>query len=232
MSKLWLAYQPIVAWPNQRVFAYEALLRSSEPDLSSAGKLLDAAERLGRVQELGERVRNSVAEELMAASPQTVACVNLHALDLTSPHLFDRAAPLSRVARQVVLEISERAGVYRVEDLAGKIGYLRDLGFRVALDDLGGHVGLSTFRQLHPDLVKLDISLVRDVDSAPAKAHLIASMIQLCTRDLGMRVVCEGVETEGERDTLVQAGAELLQGYLFGHPARGLGVVMSLASAS
>src|SRR6478609_11482263 len=50
LGKLWIAYQPIIAWPNQRVFAYEALLRSSEPDLSSAGKLLDAAERLGRVQ--------------------------------------------------------------------------------------------------------------------------------------------------------------------------------------
>jgi EAL domain-containing protein (putative c-di-GMP-specific phosphodiesterase class I) len=232
LGKLWMAYQPIVAWPSQRVFAHEALLRSSEPDLSSAPKLLDAAERLGRVQELGKLVRNSVAEELAAAGPQTVACVNLHALDLTSEHLFDRAAPLSRVARRVVLEISERAGVYRVEDLPGKIGYLRDLGFRVALDDLGGHVGLSTFRQLHPDLVKLDISLIRDVDSAPAKAHLIASMIQLCTRDLGMRVVCEGVETEGERDTLVKAGAELLQGYIFGRPARALGAVTSLASAS
>ncbi|HYQ14247.1 MAG TPA: response regulator, partial [Polyangiaceae bacterium] len=57
LEKLWVAYQPIVSWSEQRVFAYEALVRSADPDLSTPGKLLDAAERLGRVQELGVRVR-------------------------------------------------------------------------------------------------------------------------------------------------------------------------------
>jgi diguanylate cyclase len=62
---------------------------------------------------------------------------------------------------------------------------------------------------------------VRDVDHSAAKASLIKSMLALCTQDLGMRVVCEGVETEGERDTLQSVGADLLQGYLFGMPTRG-----------
>jgi EAL domain-containing protein (putative c-di-GMP-specific phosphodiesterase class I) len=84
-----------------------------------------------------------------------------------------------------------------------------------------GHAGLSSFQKLGPDIVKLDISLVRDVDNFSAKASLIKSMIALCTQDLGMRVVCEGVETEGERDTLQSLGADLQQGYLFGLPARG-----------
>jgi EAL domain-containing protein (putative c-di-GMP-specific phosphodiesterase class I) len=80
---------------------------------------------------------------------------------------------------------------------------------------------LSSFRQLEPDIVKLDVSLVRDVDHSASKTSLIKSMIALCTQDLGMRVVCEGVETEGERDALSSVGADLMQGYLFGMPVRG-----------
>jgi len=74
---------------------------------------------------------------------------------------------------------------------------------------------------------------VHGVDHSASKASLIKSMIALCTHELGMQVICEGVETERERDTLQSCGAELLQGYLFGMPARGFqypGTVTSAAS--
>jgi EAL domain-containing protein (putative c-di-GMP-specific phosphodiesterase class I) len=119
------------------------------------------------------------------------------------------------------LEVTERAAIYRVDHLPARIRKLRELGYRIAVDDLGAsHAGLSSFRQLGPDVVKLDISLVRDIDHSAAKTSLVKSMIALCTQDLGMRVVCEGVETEGERDALCSVGADLLQGYLFGMPSR------------
>jgi EAL domain-containing protein (putative c-di-GMP-specific phosphodiesterase class I) len=124
--------------------------------------------------------------------------------------------------------------LYRVDHLTSRINKLRELGYRIAVDDLGSsHAGLSSFRQLGPDLVKLDISLVRDVDSSAAKASLVRSMIALCTKDLGMRVVCEGVETAGERDALREAGADLMQGYLFGRPSsefQSYGALASVAS--
>jgi EAL domain-containing protein (putative c-di-GMP-specific phosphodiesterase class I) len=222
LEKLWIAYQPIVSWPSQQVFGYEALVRSTDADLSTPGKLLDAAERLGRVQELGQRVRDAVADAARTAPPSALLCVNLHALDLTTEHLYALQSPLSRIAERVVLELSERAALYRVDHLPERIAKLRELGYGIAVDDLGAsHGGLSSFRQLGPDIVKLDISLVRDVDSSAAKAGLVKSMIALCTQELGMRVVCEGVETEQERDTLASVGADLLQGYLFGMPARG-----------
>jgi len=222
LEKLWIAYQPIVSWPKQQVFGYEAFVRSADPDLSTPGKLLDAAERLGRLQELGQRIRDAIAEGADRAPPGVFLCVNLHALDLTTDHLYLPQAPLSRIAERVILEVTERAALYRVDHLPGRIRRLRELGYRIAVDDLGAsHAGLSSFRQLGPDLVKLDISLVRDVDHSAAKTNLIKSMLALCTQDLGMRVVCEGVETEGERDTLHSIGADLLQGYLFGMPTRG-----------
>jgi EAL domain-containing protein (putative c-di-GMP-specific phosphodiesterase class I) len=233
LAKLWVAYQPIVSWPTQQLYGYEALVRSADADLSTPGKLLDAAERLGRVQELGQRVRDAIAETAALAPPGAVLCVNLHALDLTADHLYAPDAPLSRVAERVVLELTERAALYRVDHLPARISKLRELGYRIALDDLGAsHAGLSSFRQLDPDIVKLDMSLVRDVDSSSAKASLIKSMITLCTQELGMRVVCEGVETERERDTLQSVGADLQQGYLFGMPARGFHLYGTLTSAA
>jgi EAL domain-containing protein (putative c-di-GMP-specific phosphodiesterase class I) len=130
-------------------------------------------------------------------------------------------APLTRYADKVVLELTERASLHRVDHLQHRINQLRDLGYRIAIDDLGAsHAGLSSFRQIGPDMVKLDISLVRDIDSSAAKAQLVKNMIALCSQDLGMRVVCEGVETEPERDTLLGIGADLLQGYLLGMPTR------------
>jgi EAL domain-containing protein (putative c-di-GMP-specific phosphodiesterase class I) len=233
LERLWVAYQPIVEWPTRRLFGYEALMRSSDPDLSTPGKLLDAAERLGRVQELGQRVRDAVAQGADMAPAGALLCVNLHALDLTAPHLFALQSPLSRIAPRVVLEVTERAALHRVDHLQARIEQLRELGYRIAVDDLGAsHAGLSSFRQLGPDLVKLDCSLVRDIESSPSKISLVRSMIALCTQDLGMRVVCEGVETEQERDTLHGVGADLLQGYLFGMPAAGFQVDSAVTSAA
>ncbi len=232
LEKLWVAYQPIISWPDQRLFGYEGLVRSADADLSTPGKLFDAAERLGRVQELGQRVRDSIASFAALAPPDAVLCVNLHALDLTADHLYEPDAPLSRIASRVVLEVTERAALHRVDQLPGRIKQLRELGYRIAVDDLGAsHAGLSSFRQLGPDIVKLDVSLIRDVDSSSAKASLIRSMITLCTQDLGMRVVCEGVETEGERDALQDVGADLMQGYLFGMPGRGFQLHGGVTSA-
>lgn len=222
LSQLWIAYQPIVTWPAQEVYGYEALVRSLDPDLPTPGMLFDAAERLGRVQDLGDRIRNAVAENAVTAPPQALVFANVHALDLTNDRLYSSSSPLARIADRVVLEVTERASLHRIDDLKDRIRSLRDLGYRIAVDDLGaGYSGLSSFSQLEPDIVKLDMSLIRDIDGSSSKASLVRSMISVCTQDLGVRVVCEGVETVGERDTLAAVGADLLQGYLFAKPGRG-----------
>lgn len=218
---LWIAYQPIVAWPAQEVYGYEALVRSFDPDLPRPGMLFDAAERLGRVQDLGLRIREAVAESAAAAPPGALIFTNLHALDLTNDLLYSQDSALAQIAGRVVLEITERASLHRVDDLKGKMRALRELGYRIAVDDLGaGYSGLSSFSQLEPDVAKLDMSLIRDIDGSSAKASLVKSMISVCSNDLGIRVICEGVETVGERDTLQRVGADLLQGYLFAKPEK------------
>jgi EAL domain-containing protein (putative c-di-GMP-specific phosphodiesterase class I)/CheY-like chemotaxis protein len=85
-------------------------------------------------------------------------------------------------------------------------------------DDIGaGYSGLNSFAIIQPDIVKLDITMIRGIDTDPVKRKLVRALKDLC-QDLGIVVVAEGVETPSERDTLVQLGCDLLQGYLFARP--------------
>jgi len=220
LQSVWMAFQPVVSWKRRSVLAYEALLRSTEPQLSNPCALLSAAERLDRVAEVGRIVRNQVAEDVPGAPSQFVF-VNLHSHDLLDDHLYDPSSPLSRVAPRVVLEVTERASLATVNDIETRVAKLRHLGFRIALDDLGaGYSGLASFAPLQPEVVKYDMSLVRGVDSSPTRRKVIQAMTTLFA-EMEMHVVAEGVETIAERDTLIELGVDLMQGYLFAKPCKG-----------
>jgi EAL domain-containing protein (putative c-di-GMP-specific phosphodiesterase class I) len=221
LTQLWIAYQPIVNSTECTVVAYEALVRSNEPTLGNPMALLETAEELGRVHDLGRRIRQLVAANAINAPEGTLLFVNLHSLDLNDPELYDANAPLSAIASRVVLEITERVSLAGVDDLSRKVACLRELGYRIAVDDLGaGYAALSCFTQLDPEFVKLDMSLVRNVDKSPRKQSVIRALMQLCARDLAIQVVTEGVETAAERDVLRELGCELLQGYLYARPGK------------
>jgi EAL domain-containing protein (putative c-di-GMP-specific phosphodiesterase class I)/signal transduction histidine kinase len=218
---MWMAFQPIVEWRERRVFGYEALLRSDEPLMKSPADILDAAERLGRLHELGRNVRAHVARAASALPGAIRLFVNLHSADLNDEDLYSPDAPLSKIAGRVVLEVTERASLHGVKNVTACVAKLNELGFQIAIDDLGaGYAGLTSFTQLGPAVAKLDMSLVRGVDSDPRRQSIVRSMKTLCD-DLGMLVVAEGVETPAERDMLAGLGCDLLQGYLFAKPARG-----------
>lgn len=221
MSLMWMAFQPIVGWRERRVFGYEALLRSDEPLMKNPADILDAAERLEHLHELGRAVRARVAAAAPEAPEGTKLFVNLHSADLNDEDLYSADAPLSKIASRVVLEVTERASLYGVKDVAACVAKLKALGFQIAIDDLGaGYAGLTSFTQLEPKIAKLDMSLVRGVDADARRKSIIRSMVKLCD-ELEMLVVAEGVETVAERDALAELGCDLLQGYLFARPERG-----------
>lgn len=220
LRHLYMVYQPIVPALGG-TFGFEALVRTEEVAIRGPEQLLAAAERLGRLQELGRTIRSRVAAEIVRAPKDSVLFVNLHASDLADPELYSADSALSQHASRVVLEVTERKSLTGVTDMPERLTQLRKLGYRIALDDLGaGYAGLSCFNMLNPDIVKLDMSLIRDIDTLPRKRALVQSMIRVCQRDLGMHVVCEGVETAGELATLVSLEPALLQGYLFARPQR------------
>jgi EAL domain-containing protein (putative c-di-GMP-specific phosphodiesterase class I) len=220
ISTLWMAFQPILSTKTREVIGYEALLRSNEPSLPHPGAVLSAAERLGRMDEIGRRIRDLSSKTFASAAPELLLFVNLHTRDLLDPMLSHPGSALSQIASRVVLEITERASLDDVKDVRGRVAVLREMGFRIAVDDLGaGYAGLTSFALLEPEFVKLDMSLIRGVHLSPIKQKLIGSMTALC-RDMGMDVVAEGIEVPEERDALVELGCNHLQGYLFGRPDR------------
>lgn len=221
LEDLWIAYHPIVDVVRQDVFGYEALMRSTEPALPHPVLVVDAAKRLSRLDELGRITRDRAAKPFSEeAAPPGLLFVNLHVTDLDDPVLRDPLAPLSKIADRVVLEVTERSSLDEVKNTRSRIAELREMGFRIAMDDMGsGYAGLTSLALLEPDYVKLDMSLIRDVHLHPIQQKVIRSMTDLC-RDLGMKVVAEGVETVEERDVLIESGCELLQGFLFAKPGR------------
>jgi EAL domain-containing protein (putative c-di-GMP-specific phosphodiesterase class I)/CheY-like chemotaxis protein len=220
MESMWMAYQPIVRWSTREIFAYEALVRPTHPAIPHPGALIGAAEKLGQLHRLGRRLRDMVAEGVGPASEVSQVFVNIHGYDLEDDALLSASSPLSRIANRVVLEITERASVNEIKDLSARIQRLRDLGFRIAVDDLGaGYAGLTSFAQLRPDIVKIDMSLIRDVDKEPTKERLVRSLSELC-REMKILAVCEGVETPAELETLQKVGCDFFQGYHFARPGR------------
>jgi EAL domain-containing protein (putative c-di-GMP-specific phosphodiesterase class I)/CheY-like chemotaxis protein len=218
VAAVYMVYQPIVSWSRKEPFGYEALVRSSETTMPGPGALFDAAEELGRIHDLGRQIRNKCSDPFGPEHFSKSLFVNLHTADLLDSTLFDPDSRLAKIADRIVLEITERSTLEAVGQVRERIARLRQLGFRIAIDDIGaGYSGLNSFAMIQPDVVKLDITLVRGVDEDPVKRKLVRVLGDLCA-DLGILVVAEGVETPSERDTLVSLGCDLLQGYLFARP--------------
>jgi EAL domain-containing protein (putative c-di-GMP-specific phosphodiesterase class I)/CheY-like chemotaxis protein len=218
LATSFVAYQPILDAGTGETFGYEALLRSHEAGFQQPASLLDAAERLDRLNDLGRFVRENSVQPFDRGLSGSLLFVNLHPADLLDPLLGARGTRLREMASRVVLEITERASLHKIPDSAARIASLRDLGFRIAVDDLGaGYAGLSSFAHLSPDFVKLDMSLVRDIEQNDTKRRVVAAMTKLA-KDLDMTVIAEGVETEGEGNTLRELGCDLLQGFLYAAP--------------
>ncbi len=219
MRTLWVAYQPIVDASVRDVFGYEALLRTQEAALPTPDSVIDAAEQLGLANDLGRAVRKRAAEPFTDVIKDQLLFVNVRPSDLLDPALTATDTALARMARQVVLEITERTSLSNIKDMRGRVTRLREIGYRIAVDDLGaGYAGLTSFAQLEPEFVKLDMSLIRDVHRTPVKQKVVKSISRLA-RDMGMLVVAEGIETPEERDTVVALGCDLLQGFYFARPA-------------
>ncbi len=218
LDAMWMAFQPIVSWSRKTVVAYEALMRTRAPELNVPMDILKAAEALNQIHVLGRTTRRLIADVLRAYPDLPGVFVNLHVLDLTDEDLYDPQAPLASFAQRIHFEITERMAIEKIADLSERIRRLRTLGYRIAVDDLGeGYSGLNSLAQLEPDAVKLDMSLIRGVDTTPTKRKMVHALSTLC-RELDTPLIAEGVETESERDQLVGLGADLFQGYLFARP--------------
>ena len=126
------------------------------------------------------------------------------------------AAPLHAPGRRIIVEITEHEPIESYPDLRAAIDACG--GCEISVDDAGaGYASLRHILELQPDVVKLDIALVRDIDADPARQALAAGLCHFASQT-GTTLIAEGVETEAEAAVLAGLGVELMQGYLFGRP--------------
>ncbi len=214
-----LALQPIVLCQDESIHGYELLLRSTHSVLSLPNEVLDAAERHGLLRELGSVVVARAAEWLMRLPDSTQLFLNVHPGELVDPaSLCTRMEVLGLWSNRIVLEITERSKMNPSFSWHHALDRIKQMGFRIAVDDLGsGYSALSMLAELQPDYLKVDMSIVRNVDQDTHKRRIVDLLCSFAEAT-GAKVVAEGVETVEEATALRECGVHLLQGFLFGVP--------------
>jgi len=226
--ELWLAYQPQVDLRSGSVFGFEALLRwtHAEQGPVSPVEFVPIAEECGLIVPIGEWVFETACRQLRewdaAGFGGLRIGVNLSVRQVARPEL---AATFARIIAatgvdpsQIELELTENTLLAAGGDNAEQLAALRRLGVTLSIDDFGtGYCNFSYLRQFPVDWVKIDRSFVQGITTHPADAAIYASIIQVA-HALGLRVMAEGVEGEGELQALAAYGCDAIQGFLFSRP--------------
>ncbi|MCZ4091884.1 bifunctional diguanylate cyclase/phosphodiesterase [Sinorhizobium psoraleae] len=224
--QLFLEYQPLVDVRDDRVVGYEALLRWRHPDrgLVSPSVFIPIAEESGSIIQIGEWVLEQACFEAVRWNEPVPISVNISPVQFLLPNLFDQIEGILRRTglepRRLELEITEAALMHNRDDVLTTLIRLRLLGVRIVMDDFGtGHSSLSNLQTFPFDKLKIDCSFTAALDKDPA-AHAIIRAIIALGQSLNLPVVTEGVETERQRQIIVEEGCQQIQGFLSGRPGR------------
>lgn len=211
-----IAIQPIVDMRDGTLVGGEALARFPDGLLGNPGTWFAAALEVGLVTELELAAVRSALTQVPMRPAGTSLSLNFSPSTVLGG-LTDALGPDVPWDR-VVIELTEHTPVEDYAALARALAPLREAGARVAVDDTGaGFASLRHILDLHPDIIKIDIGITRGVDVDPSRAA-VANMLVQFANEVGITVIAEGVETEGERQALLDLGAVLGQGYLLGRP--------------
>jgi len=213
---LFVVFQPIVDIATGRVFAQEALVRCRHPDYPNPPVLFEHAAREGACGRLGRLIRDIAFNSV----DDTTLFVNIHPDELTSRWLVQPDDPVGFQRRPVHLEITETTAFTHHELCMSVLKELcRRTGALLVVDDFGaGYSNLERVVALEPAIVKLDLALTRGIHKNKMKQAVVRHMVNLC-KELGSRVVAEGVEELDELTCVRDCGVHYAQGYLLARPA-------------
>ncbi len=219
-SRIATAFQPIVDLRSREVVAYEALARGTGGE--TAATVLSWAGETDHYA-FDQTCRTKALH--LAAQLGMPVCLNLNFLPNAVYHAdesiratLSAAQQLGFPANRIVFEFTESKPVVDVVRLAAIIRDYRQQGIRTAIDDFGsGYAGLGLLADLQPDFIKLDMSLIRGIDSDHIRRVIVKGILATC-QALAIDVVAEGVETIGEMAVLSDLGTQFFQGYLFAQP--------------
>jgi EAL domain-containing protein (putative c-di-GMP-specific phosphodiesterase class I) len=218
-------FQPLV-WARKplQVYAYECLMRSEhEGALVGPDRLLAIARGTGLLLELDWAARMTALNAAGAHAIDALIFINFTPTRAAEPMRWirgtlDQLEALRIAPERIVFEITESEAVEDLDYLMELVGWYRQAGFRVAVDDLGaGYATLNVLHRLRPEYVKIDMALVRDIDRDAYKSTLVAKFLE-AARELGVLTVAEGIESPAEAAWFRQQGVDLLQGYLVARP--------------
>lgn len=215
---LTMVLQPIVDIDTGQPFCFEALARFNVPPLRGPAAWFAEAAEVG----LGVELELAAVQRALHHLPALPAGVGL-SLNVSPDTAVSGALDAllrDQPAHRIVVEITEHDVIDAYDELEAALGGLRRRGVRIAVDDAGA--GYASFRhilRLRPDIIKLDMTLTRDIDRDPGRRALASALIAFA-RDTASALVAEGVETHDELSTLRRLGVRAAQGYLFGRPGR------------
>ncbi|MDF1566319.1 MAG: EAL domain-containing protein [Deltaproteobacteria bacterium] len=210
-----LVFQPLYDIQERRVFAYEALVRGTTQTFPGPAEILKGAVEADLIGDLGRILREMAIE----GCPDTPLFLNIHPGELNHGLLVRPDDPIYFHDQPIFIEITESVPLTHFRWCNEVLTEMRSRDIMLAVDDLGsGYSNLKYIADLQPEVVKLDMALIRDLDTTPRKMILVKAIVRLCV-DLGARVVAEGIETLGEYQAVVDTGAHLAQGYFLARPA-------------
>ncbi|WP_336487146.1 EAL domain-containing protein [Methylobacterium nigriterrae] len=218
-----MAFQPILDLARDRVWGYEALVRG--PEGQSAASILDRVTDDTRYRfDQAARVRAiELAGRLFPRDGETRLSINFMPNAVYEPAACIRASleAARRVGfahERIMFEFTENERFRDTEHVRRIVSEYRRQGFLTALDDFGaGYAGLSLLANFRPDLIKIDMDLIRGIDADEGRRGIVAGLVAIA-RALSVTVLAEGIETRGELDALRDLGITLFQGYHFARP--------------
>ncbi len=227
-GEFFLCYQPQLETGSNKIVGAEALLHWQNPRLGlvPSDKFIHLAESIGLIDEIGlwvldTAIRQAQQWQTGPDRPLRIA-VNFSSQQFQHVDIVEQVARILRDSglptQLLEMEITESLLLREEANVLAKLEQLHQLGVRIAIDDFGtGYSALSYLKQFPIDVLKIDQSFIRDVVDDPGDAVLVNTIIAMA-RGLGMQVIAEGVETEGQLNFLKGAGCELVQGYYFSKP--------------
>ncbi|RZU54398.1 EAL domain-containing protein (putative c-di-GMP-specific phosphodiesterase class I) [Krasilnikovia cinnamomea] len=210
-----MAFQPVVELYDGTVKAYEALARF-DPHFISPVHAFKAASDAG----IGVELELLAIEQALLSLDHIPAgawlSTNLSVEALMNPTVINTL--LAHADRGIGVELTEHTQVHDYEALVQVTNELRAAGVLIAVDDAGaGFASLSHILQLRPDIIKLDITLTRGIDTDPVRGALARSLVSFAD-DIGAMLIAEGIETFAEHEKLRGLGVRLGQGFYMGSP--------------
>jgi len=215
------AFQPIVDYKNRSIYAHEALIRG--PNGESAYSVLSKVNN-NNAYKFDQACRVKAVKTAAELNLQGYLSINFMPNAVYRPELcisttLAAAKKYNFPFTNIIFEFTETEQIKDTNHLLNIVTEYNKLGFKTAIDDFGaGYAGLNLLAQFQPDIVKIDMELLRNIDSSKSRQSIVKALAVMCA-ELGVTVLAEGVETKAERDFLLGLDINLFQGYLFCKPA-------------